>query len=335
MRETSRPALLEVEGLTKHIPVGGFLRRRLLKAVDGVSFAIAEGETLGLVGESGCGKSTLGRVIARLAEPTAGVVRIAGEDLTTVSGERLRAARRQVQFIFQDAMASLNPRMRVGASVGEPLSNFRIGANAAERRARILETMALCGLPESFADRYPHQLSGGQRQRVGIARALILRPRLVIADEPISALDVSIQAQILNLFSELRARLGLTMLFISHDLAAVRHISNRVAVMYLGRIIEIGAADAICATPRHPYSMALLSASPVPEPRLEKARRPLEIQGEIPSPIDPPTGCRFHTRCPFARSPRCAGEEPQLRMIAGRHVACHYAEEIPPLVSPS
>ena len=324
--------LLEVRGLVKHFPVHrGVLQRQVgaIRAVDGVSFDIHPGETLGLVGESGSGKSTTGRTILRLHEPTAGSVRFRGRELTTLDREPLRRERRHMQMIFQDPYASLNPRHTVGTILREPLDVHRVGG-AGERGARVHELMMRVGLDPAWDRRYPHEFSGGQRQRIGIARALATRPDFIVADEPIAALDVSIQAQIVNLLSDLKDDLGLTYLFIAHDLSMVRHISDRVAVMYLGRMAELGTRDAVFARPLHPYTKALMSAIPFPDPELEAARTPTLLQGDIPSPAAPPSGCRFNTRCPSAR-PLCSQREPEWRDLgtaaAPHFVACHFAEE--------
>jgi peptide/nickel transport system ATP-binding protein len=320
---TVPPPLVEVRDLRKHFAVGGGLFGRgaqLVRAVDGVSLTVRAGETLGLVGESGCGKSTLGRCILRLIEPTAGEVRFAGEPLQNLSGRALRAMRRQMQIVFQDPYGSLNPRMRVSAIVGEGLAIHRIGTRA-ERDARVRALLELVGLPADAGERYPHEFSGGQRQRIGIARALAVEPRFIVADEAVSALDVSIQAQILNLLADLKARLGLTLLFISHDLRVVEHLSDRVAIMYLGRIVEIGPRDAVYGNPRHPYTKALLSAVPVPDPRRRHGRE--RLGGDPPSPLAPPPGCPFHPRCPHARD-ACRQVMPPLETgRRGHAVACH------------
>jgi oligopeptide/dipeptide ABC transporter ATP-binding protein len=293
-----------------------------LRAVDAVSFDLRRRETLALVGESGCGKTTIGRALLRLYEPSEGQVVFDGVDLATLSPAGLRAFRRRAQMIFQDPYASLNPRMKVEEIVAEPLRAHGIGSRA-ERRARVKELLAVVGLPEQAAQRFPHAFSGGQRQRIGIARALALDPDLVVADEPVSALDVSIQAQIVNLLKDVQDELGLTILFIAHDLAVVRQIAARVAVMYLGKIVELGSRGEIFESPLHPYTQSLLSAVPVPDPAAERARERIVLAGDVPSPIEPPPGCRFHTRCPYAMA-QCRTIEPALRATgSGRLVACH------------
>ncbi len=320
--------LLSVRGLKKYFKVGGgfFRRPALVRAVDGISFDIRRGETFGLVGESGCGKTTLGQTIIRLYEPDAGQVIFDGHDITHLPESRLRPLRQGMQMIFQDPYSSLNPRMTVGAIVAEPLEIFKVGTRA-EREARVKELLRVVGLNAYFVNRYPHEFSGGQRQRIGIARALALRPKLVVCDEPVSALDVSIQAQVLNLLKDLQAEFNLTYLFIAHNLAVVAYISDRVGVMYLGKLVEVGPTLTIMNNPRHPYTLALLSAVAVPDRRYKKQR--IILPGDVPSPINPPAGCRFHTRCPIAR-PECAKVEPELREIDREHlVACHYAEVVP------
>jgi len=316
--------VLRVEGLKMHFPVfRGVLRRRVgaIRAVDGVSFEIAEGETLGLVGESGCGKTTTGRAILRLYQPTEGRIELEGRDIARLEGGALRALRPRMQMIFQDPQASLNPRMTVGAIIAEPLvEHGRL--SRAGRRARVLELMDAVGLNRAFANRYPHEFSGGQRQRIGIARALALNPRFIVCDEPIAALDVSIQAQVVNLLEDLQERLGLTYLFISHDLSMVRHLANRVAVMYLGRLVEIAPREALYASPAHPYTQALISAVPSPDPEVEARRRRIVLEGDVPSPADPPKGCAFSSRCPRAFE-RCRVEPPKLYDLGGgRRAAC-------------
>jgi oligopeptide/dipeptide ABC transporter ATP-binding protein len=325
--------LMEVRDLHVHFPIRrGLLRRQTgtVRAVDGVSFDLHRGETLGLVGESGCGKSTTGLAMLRLLDPTAGRVLFAGRDVAALGERELRASRRHMQMVFQDPYSSLNPRMTVGSIIVEPLAVHRIGTPA-ERRDRVAELMRLVGLDPSFINRYPHEFSGGQRQRVGLARALATGPALIVADEPISALDVSIQAQVVNLMADLKGKLGLTYLMVSHDLSMVRYLSDRVAVMYLGRIVEIGGRDAVFDTPLHPYTRALLSAIPTPDPRRERGRQRIVLKGDVPSPANPPGGCRFHPRCPIATA-ECRTTDPVLRVIAApsgpsppHRVACHHA----------
>ncbi len=315
--------LLQASDLTKHFRT----RSGLVRAVDGVSFDLARGETLALVGESGCGKSTTARLVLRLIESTAGTVRFEGRDITQLPARTLRQLRRRMQIVFQDPFASLNPRMTVGDTLDEPLRIHGYGA-AAKRRERVAELLSLVGLQPEHIKRYPHEFSGGQRQRIGIARALALEPALVVCDEPVSALDVSVQAQVVNLLDDLQARLGLSYLFIAHDLAVVKHVATRVAVMYLGRIVELASRDDLFSTPRHPYTRTLLAAIPRPDPAQKLGRQ--IAGGDLPSPLNPPPGCHFHTRCPHATE-RCRTEDPPLRTVApGQQAACHYAEELPP-----
>ncbi|WP_418316336.1 ABC transporter ATP-binding protein [Piscinibacter sakaiensis] len=317
--------LLEVKNLVKHFPIkGGLLRRTVDKvhAVDGVSFDLKAGETLGLVGESGCGKSTTGRCILRLIEPTSGEVRFAGRSVTGAGRDEMRALAREMQIIFQDPFASLNPRMTVGAIVGEGLVIHKLAANAREIEERVAQLLETVGLSADQMRRYPHEFSGGQRQRIGIARALAVNPKLVVCDEAVSALDVSIQAQVINLLEDLQEQFDLTYIFIAHDLSVVEHTSDRVAVMYLGRIVEIAAANELYTKPLHPYTEALLSAVPIPDPRVQRSR--VRLQGDVPSPIHPPPGCHFHTRCPIAQKGLCDRETPQLKQSSDGHlVACH------------
>ena len=327
-KETNNETLLHVDDLKMHFPIyRGVFQRQVgaVRAVDGVSFDVKRGETLGLVGESGCGKSTTGRTILQLYKPTAGNVTFEGTDLVKLKGEQMRQMRRKMQMIFQDPYASLNPRMTVAQLVGEPLMvhNAATGAEIAERVAHLLE---LVNLNPAFASRYPHEFSGGQRQRIGIARALALQPSFIICDEPISALDVSIQAQVVNLLEELQEQFNLTYLFIAHDLSMVRHISDRVAVMYLGVIVELAAREELYAKPLHPYTQALLSAVPIPDPVADAKRQRTILQGDVPSPANPPSGCRFRTRCPIAEAV-CAESRPEFREIRpGHFVACFFAE---------
>jgi oligopeptide transport system ATP-binding protein len=325
-------ALLTVEDLAVHfpIPVGGLLRRRWLplKAVDRVSFALAAGETLGIVGESGCGKSTLGRAILRLIEPTGGRVIWLGEDLAGLGAEALRRHRRAMQIVFQDPLASLNPRMTIGDIVAEPLITHEPALGRAEVKARVQDMMARTGLSPQMINRYPHEFSGGQCQRIGVARAMILRPRLIVCDEPVSALDVSIQAQIINLLMRLQREFGLALLFISHDLSVVRHISHRIIVLYLGRMMELASREQLYSRPRHPYTRALISAVPIPDPKLERQKHRIVLTGDLPSPLDPPSGCVFRTRCPLAIE-RCAAEVPEVEEAgSGHQVACHRWREV-------
>ena len=326
-KKTNTP-LVEVKNVVKHFPITGgvFLRQiAAVKAVDGVSLVIRSGETLGLVGESGCGKSTLGRLILRLEEPTSGDVLFLGESILDYKKEKMRALRQQMQIIFQDPFSSLNPRKNVAHIVGEPLFVHGM-TNRHEREARVLELLQVVGLKREQMRRYPHQFSGGQRQRIGVARALALKPQLIICDEAVSALDVSIQAQVINLLQDLQEEFGLTYLFISHDLSVVEHISDRVAVMYLGELVEMADSDPLYKTPLHPYTQALLSAAPVPDPR-KKTHRTV-LPGDVPSPINPPPGCRFHTRCLYAKD-MCSREAPQLKEVRKNHfVACHFAGSV-------
>ena len=337
---TTEP-LLSVSGLTKHFPVKrGIVFQSAVgtvRAVDGLSFDVAPGETLALVGESGCGKSTTGRLVLRLIEATEGTIRFAGRDVRGLSRGALRDLRRDMQIIFQDPYASLNPRLTVGETLAEPLRLHGLASGAALRR-RIDELLGEVGLSAWHALRYPHEFSGGQRQRIGIARALASQPKLSVCDEPVSALDVSIQAQVINLMQDLKGKFGLSYIFIAHDLAVVRHISDRVAVMYLGKIVELAPKRSLFARPRHPYTQALLSAVPVPDPTAQRAR--IRLAGDVPSPLNPPKGCRFHTRCAYAQD-RCRKEEPLLRPLEdgagaeGQVVACHFAESIvPPALVP-
>jgi oligopeptide transport system ATP-binding protein len=319
--------ILRVENLTKHFPItrGIVVQRQVgaVQAVDDVSFDIREGETLGLVGESGCGKSTTGRTILQLYRPTSGKVFYQGQDLTTLKGEELRQLRKYMQIIFQDPYASLNPRLTVGDIVGEPLEVHGIEKKRKKRRERVQELLRLVGLNPYFINRYPHEFSGGQRQRIGVARALALNPEFIVCDEPISALDVSIQAQVVNLLEELQDKFGLTYLFIAHDLSMVRHISNRTAVMYLGKVVELADREELYNHPLHPYTQALLSAVPIPDPVAERKRHRIILQGDVPSPANPPSGCRFHNRCPLAQA-ICSEVEPEWREASPRHwVACH------------
>ena len=318
--------LLSVQNLKKYFPIhrGVFGRAaEYVKAVDDVSFTIKRGETFGLVGESGCGKTTAGRAILRLHEPDGGSIRFDGIDLLSLGKQELRRKRRDMQIIFQDPYASLNPRMTIRTIVGEPFAIHGI-AKGSEREARIADLLKTVGLDSSVMNRYPHEFSGGQRQRIGIARALALKPKFIVADEPVSALDVSIQAQIINLLADLQQQFGLTYLFISHAIPVIEHISTRIGVMYLGKLVEVGTSRQICTSPKHPYTQALLSAVPIPDPAAKKQR--VVLRGDVPTPINPPPGCSFHTRCPIAVD-RCRVEEPPLRQIEdGRDVACHLVQ---------
>ena len=329
MSPQSAPPLLDVRGLRMHFAVteGIVARRKVgeVKAVDGIDFTMQRGETLGLVGESGCGKTTTGRCILRLERPTEGAIIYDGTDIATLEQRDLRAWRRRIQVVFQDPYSSLNPRMKVGEIIGEPMKVHGIVPNAAKRTARVRELLHVCGLNPRFADRYPHEMSGGQRQRVGIARALALEPEFIVCDEAVSALDVSIQAQVINLLEDLREQFDLTYLFIAHDLSVVRHICHRVAVMYLGRIVELADADELFGNPLHPYTQALLAAVPVPDPTVETARNFRPVQGEVPSPINPPSGCVFHPRCPISVA-GCREARPVMRELRPDHyVACSEA----------
>jgi oligopeptide transport system ATP-binding protein len=324
---TADGELLRVENLKMYFPItsGGVMRRQVgwVRAVDDISFAVKRGETLGLVGESGCGKSSTGRAILQLYKPTAGTVNLLGKSLTTLGGGELRKMRREMQMIFQDPYASLNGRMTVGSLVGEPLEIHGL-AKGKEKRERVRELLRIVGLNPHAENRYPHEFSGGQRQRIGIARALAVHPRLIVCDEPVSALDVSIQAQVINLLERLQEQFKLTYLFIAHDLSVVRHISDRVAVMYVGKLVEITTRERLYEHPLHPYTRALLSAVPIPDPVVERTRKRIILTGDVPSPVNPPSGCRFRQRCPFAQSV-CAEQEPDLvEAEPGHFVACHF-----------
>ena len=317
--------LLQVKNLVKYFPIQGGLLQRVVErvhAVDGVSFDIASGETLGVVGESGCGKSTTGRCLLRLIEPTSGEVWFEGKNVTAMGKAELRGMARDMQIIFQDPYASLNPRMTVASIVGEALTIHKLTKTQTEYEARIVDLLETVGLNGDHMRRYPHEFSGGQRQRIGIARALAVSPKLIVCDEAVSALDVSIQAQVINLLEDLQAKFGLTYVFIAHDLSVVEHISNRVAVMYLGRIVEIASSRDLYTRPKHPYTEALLSAVPIPDPTVKRKR--IMLQGDVPSPIHPPPGCHFHTRCPIAQKGLCDVQKPELKMSSDGHwVACH------------
>ena len=328
---TSADPLLEVHGLRTYFPItAGVLQRTVahVRAVDGVDLTIRQGETLGLVGESGCGKSTLGRSILRLVEPTAGRVVFKGRELTRLSGAEMRRMRREMAMIFQDPFASLDPRQTVGEIVGEPLDIHGLASSRRQRQDRIHELLNVVGLNPNFGNRYPHEFSGGQRQRIGIARSLAVDPSFIVCDEPISALDVSIQAQIINLLERLQDQFNLTYLFIAHDLSVVKHISDRIAVMYLGKVVEVSGANELYRRPKHPYTASLLSAIPIPDPRVEKVRRRIILTGDVPSPVNPPSGCRFRTRC-YKAQPRCAESEPPLDTVKlnGHEAACFFPVE--------
>jgi oligopeptide transport system ATP-binding protein len=317
--------ILDVQDLKIHFPVhGGFLQREVgsVKAVDGVSFQLHEGETLGLVGESGCGKSTTGLAVLRMLPVTSGKIVFEGVDITHHNQSQMRPIRRRIQMVYQDPFGSLDPRMTIADIIGEPLEIHKLHGNKAERRARVMELLEMVGLRHDMIDRYPHQFSGGQRQRISIARALAVEPRLLICDEPVSALDVSIQAQVVNLFQELQDRLGISSIFVAHDLAVVRHVSNRIAVMYLGKIVEISSRDELYANPKHPYTKALMASIPVANPVIEAERKTEIITGEVPSAQRPPPGCRFHPRCIHAM-PVCKEKTPELRPEGNSSVACH------------
>jgi oligopeptide transport system ATP-binding protein len=329
-----QPTLIGVDDLKVHFPIrSGIFQAEVgtVKAVDGISFEVRKGETLGLVGESGCGKSTTGRAMIRLREPTSGSVTFDGIDLAKLKPEPLRRMRRRMQIIFQDPYGSLDPRMTVGSIISEPIDTHRLARGGAKRE-RIADLLRIVGLDPKYVNRYPHEFSGGQRQRIGVARALAVEPEFIVCDEPISALDVSIQAQVLNLLTDLREQLGLTYLFIAHDLSVVKHISDRVAVMYLGKIVEIGPPDIMYANPAHPYTRALLSAVPVPDPVMERKRKRVILTGDVPSPVNPPEGCRFHTRCwlyeRLGKPEQCRTVDPPVRILQGDHgAACHFAEQ--------
>ncbi|MCW5729962.1 MAG: dipeptide ABC transporter ATP-binding protein [Alphaproteobacteria bacterium] len=319
--------ILEVRELVKHYPIRGglFSPSQMVHALDGVSLSVARGETLAVVGESGCGKSTLARCIIRLEQPTSGHILLKGADITVLAGRPLRELRRALQIVFQDPYASLNPRWSIASLIGDPMRLHGLAARG-ERRGRVASLLETVGLGPEFMDRYPHELSGGQRQRVAIARALAMQPEVIVCDEPVSALDVSIQAQVINLLKRLQRQFGIAYIFISHDLSLVKHISDRVAVMYLGQIVELAETRAARRRVLHPYSQALFSAAPVADPQAAAARKRIILAGDVPSPIEPPSGCRFHTRCPY-RQDRCAREAPQLRAVEDRLVRCHFAGE--------
>lgn len=326
--------LLDVRDLKMHFPLTrGIVMQRVVghvRAVDGITFSIERGQTLGLVGESGSGKTTIGRTIIRLYKPTAGQILFDNKDLATTEGEELRQMRRRVQMVFQDPYASLNPRFTIGSLIAEPMQVYRTGTPA-EIRERVVELLQVVGLRPEYADRYPHEFSGGQRQRIAVARALSINPEFVVADEPVSALDVSVRAQVLNLLQRLQRQFNLTYLFVSHDLSVVRHVADRIAVMYLGKIMELADRDELYAAPKHPYTKALLSAVPIPDPKVERKRQRIILSGDLPSPINIPSGCRFHTRCPMAQQ-ICREVEPAFEAKEGRehYAACHFAEQVTP-----
>ena len=327
--------LLDIRDLKMHFPLTrGIIMQRVVgyvRAVDGVTFSIERGQTLGLVGESGSGKTTIGRTIIRLYKPTAGQILLGDQDLAKLEGEAMRNMRRRVQMVFQDPFASLNPRFTIGALIAEPMHIYNLGSSQ-EIRDRTAELLRVVGLRAEYIDRYPHEFSGGQRQRIAVARALSINPEFIIADEPVSALDVSVRAQVLNLLQGLQQQFGLTYLFVSHDLSVVRHVADRIAVMYLGKIVELSDRDELYAAPKHPYTKALLSAIPIPDPKVEKKRQRIILSGDLPSPINIPSGCRFHTRCPMAQQ-ICREVEPAFEKKEGRdhYAACHFAEKVTPL----
>lgn len=318
----TQTTLVEIKNLTKHFPAS---QGQVVRAVDDVSFNIQKGETFGLVGESGCGKTTVGRCLLRLIEPTSGEIRFDGQDLLKLSKGEMRTLRRRLQIVFQDPYSSLNPRMKVGDIIGEPLIVHSVG-NKQERKDRVADLLKVVKLDPDYANRYPHQFSGGQRQRIGIARALALNPDFIVADEPVSALDVSVQAQVVNLLQDLQAQFGLTYLFISHGLAVVEHISTRVGVMYLGKLVELAPAVELYQTPKHPYTQALLASIPLPDPEQTRARARITLGGEVPTPLNPPSGCRFHTRCPYAME-KCKITEPEFKEVAPGHFAACFLND--------
>lgn len=327
----SKSSLLEINHLVKHFPLtkGIVFRKHVgaVQAVDDVSLTVGDGETVGLVGETGCGKSTVARMLVRLLDPTSGAIRFKGQDLATAKGDTLSALRREVQIVFQDPYSALNPRKTVGSIIAEPLVVHKVGKDASERKEIVQGLMEQVGLSPEHYNRLPHEFSGGQRQRIGIARALALKPKLIVLDEPVSALDVSIQAQVVNLLAELQAELGLSYLFVAHDLSVVRHASDRIAVMYLGKIVEIAPAERIFEKPIHPYTLALYSAVPKPDPS-ERSERPIRLEGDLPSPTDPPSGCRFRTRCPFATAVCAESEPPLVEYESGHQAACHHPRNV-------